>query len=105
MLKLAKLRYDISVAEKAVDDIKDEALGCKVTEGDIAHVIELWTGIPASKVQDNELNKLAGFEDKLREKLIGQDEAISALAAAVKRTRVQISHCLYAKKNHKKWNN
>ena len=48
-------------------------LGCKVTEGDIAHVIELWTGIPASKVQDNELNKLAGFEDKLREKLIGQD--------------------------------
>ena len=89
--KLAKLRYDISVAEKAVDDIKDEALGCKVTEGDIAHVIELWTGIPASKVQDNELNKLAGFEDKLREKLIGQDEAISALAAAVKRTRVQIS--------------
>lgn len=89
--KLAKLRYDISVAEKTVDDIKDEALGCKVTEGDIAHVIELWTGIPASKVQDNELNKLAGFEDKLREKLIGQDEAISALAAAVKRTRVQIS--------------
>lgn len=60
--KLAKLRYDISVAEKAVDDIKDEALGCKVTEGDIAHVIELWTGIPASKVQDNELNKLAGLK-------------------------------------------
>lgn len=53
-------------------------------------LVELWTGIP-SKVQDNELNKLAGFEDKLREKLIGQDEAISALAAAVKRTRVQIS--------------
>ncbi len=89
--KLAKLRYDITVAEKTVDDIKDEALGCQVTEGDIAHVIELWTGIPASKVQDNELNKLANFEDKLREKLIGQDEAISALAAAVKRTRVQIS--------------
>lgn len=89
--QLAKLKYDISVAEKHIEEISDEALGAEVTESDIAHVIELWTGIPASKVQDNELNKLAGLEDKLREKLIGQDEAISALAAAVKRTRVQIS--------------
>ncbi len=89
--QLAKLKYDISVMEKNLEDIKGEALGANVTEGDIAHVIELWTGIPASKVQDNELNKLAGLEDKLREKLIGQDEAIKALAAAVKRTRVQIS--------------
>lgn len=89
--QLAKLKYDISVMEKNLAEISDEALGANVTDGDIAHVIELWTGIPASKVQDNELNKLAGLEDKLREKLIGQDEAIKALVAAVKRTRVQIS--------------
>ena len=63
----------------------------EVTEEDIAHVIELWTGIPASKVRENELHKLADLEEKLSSKVIGQEEAVKALAAAVKRSRVQIS--------------
>lgn len=89
--QLAKLKYDISVAEKDLENVSSDALGGKVTEDDLAHVIELWTSIPADKVQDNELNKLADLENKMREKIIGQDEAIKVLGAAVRRSRVQIS--------------
>ncbi len=89
--KLATVRYDIAKLEKAIRETDESKLKASVTEEDIAHVIELWTGIPASKVQENELNKLADLESKLRSKVIGQDEAVKALAAAVKRSRVQIS--------------
>ena len=88
---LATVRYDIARLEKNLNEIDKEKLTASVTEEDIAHVIELWTGIPASKVQENELNKLADLEDHLKSKVIGQDEAVEALAAAVKRSRVQIS--------------
>ncbi len=89
--KLATVRYNIAKLEKTMNDIDKDALTASVTEDDIAHVIELWTGIPASKVQENELHKLADLEDHLKSKVIGQDEAVKALAAAVKRSRVQIS--------------
>ena len=89
--KLANVRYDIAKIKKDIEAIDKDNLTADVTEDDIAHVIELWTGIPASKVQENELNKLADLEETLKKKVIGQDEAVKALAAAVKRSRVQIS--------------
>ncbi len=89
--KLATVKFDIANLEKELENIDADSLHANVTEEDIAHVIELWTGIPASKVQENELNKLADLEETLRRKVIGQDEAVKALAAAVKRSRVQIS--------------
>ena len=89
--KLATVRYNAAKLEKELNEIDKQTLTAWVTEDDIAHVIELWTGIPASKVQENELNKLAELEEHLASKVIGQDEAVKALAAAVKRSRVQIS--------------
>ncbi len=89
--KLATVQYDIAKLEKEIDEMDTDKLFAQVTEDDIAHVIELWTGIPASKVTENELHKLADLEDKLRSRVVGQDEAVKALAAAVKRSRVQIS--------------
>lgn len=89
--RLATVRYDIAKLDKDLSEIDKDKLTASVTEDDIAHVIELWTGIPASKVQENELNKLADLEAHLKSKVIGQDEAVEALAAAVKRSRVQIS--------------
>lgn len=62
-----------------------------VTEDDVAYVIELWTGIPSSKIKEDELAKLSKIEDKLKSKIIGQDEAVEAVASAIKRSRVQIS--------------
>ena len=89
--KLATVKSEIARLDKSLDDRKEQDLTAEVSEEDIAHVIELWTGIPASKVQENELNKLADLEEQLKSKVIGQDEAVKALAAAVKRSRVQIS--------------
>ncbi len=62
-----------------------------VTDGDIAKVIELWTGIPATKVQESDLKKLVCLEDELNKKIIGQEEATRLVSAAVKRSRVKTS--------------
>ncbi|MDD3261950.1 MAG: ATP-dependent Clp protease ATP-binding subunit, partial [Oscillospiraceae bacterium] len=53
--ELARVRTDISRAQQRVEELKPQALGAPVEEGDLAHVIELWTGIPASRVQESEL--------------------------------------------------
>ncbi|MCH3972439.1 MAG: ATP-dependent Clp protease ATP-binding subunit [Oscillospiraceae bacterium] len=89
--ELARVRTDISRAQQRVEELKPQALGAPVEEGDLAHVIELWTGIPASRVQESELKKLSHIEDTLKQKIIGQDEAVSAVSAAIRRSRVQIS--------------
>lgn len=89
--KLAKLRYDAACLEKKIGEEEKMPLEAAVTEGDVAHVIELWTGIPATKIQENELNKLADLETVLNKKVIGQEDAVKALAAAVRRSRVRIS--------------
>ncbi|MBR3641220.1 MAG: ATP-dependent Clp protease ATP-binding subunit, partial [Oscillibacter sp.] len=57
----------------------------------IAHVIELWTKIPASKIREEEFHRLSGIAERLKAHLIGQDEAVDAVAAAVRRSRVGIS--------------
>ncbi len=63
-----------------------------VTDDDIAKVIELWTGIPASKVKESDIKKLAGLEDALNKRIIGQNEATHLVAAAVKRARVHTNN-------------
>ncbi len=88
---IAKLKSDIVKAEADVESLTQAALDNGVTEADIAKVIELWTGIPSSKIIESDLKKLAGLEESLKKKVIGQDEAISAIAGAIKRSRVQVS--------------
>ena len=57
----------------------------------LAHVIELWTKIPASRIREQEFQRLSQLEARLKEHIIGQDEAIEAVSAAVRRNRVGIS--------------
>ena len=57
----------------------------------LAHVIELWTKIPASRIREQEFQRLSQLEQRLRGHIIGQDEAVSAVSAAVRRNRVGIS--------------
>ncbi|WP_295582164.1 ATP-dependent Clp protease ATP-binding subunit [uncultured Oscillibacter sp.] len=57
----------------------------------LAHVIELWTKIPASRIREQEFQRLSQLESRLKEHIIGQDEAIAAVSAAVRRNRVGIS--------------
>ena len=88
---LAKVREALYKAEQEADALKEEATKAPVTSEDLARVIELWTGIPASKVQEDTLPKLRLLETHLKEKIKGQDEAVALVAAAIRRTRVQIS--------------
>ncbi len=85
-IKAGKLRLHDKMRE-----LEPQALGTEVTGDDLARVLELWTGIPASKIRETELKKVANLEKVLKSKIIGQDEAVELVAAAVRRSRVQIS--------------
>ena len=89
--KLAETRYEIARMEKQAEELAPAAQAAQVEEEDLAKVIELWTGIPASRVQESELKKLANLEERLSAHVIGQKEAVDALSAAIRRSRVQIS--------------
>ena len=89
--KMASIHTELLKAQDQADALRADATEAPVTDEDLAGVIELWTGIPATKVQEDMLPKLSRLEDQLKEKIKGQDEAISLIAAAIRRTRVQIS--------------
>ena len=63
----------------------------QLTMENLAHVIELWTKIPAAKIREQEFQRLSQLEQRLKSHIIGQDEAIEAVSAAVRRNRVGIS--------------
>lgn len=63
-----------------------------LTEEDIAHVIEIWTGIPAADISKNEYEQIDTLEERLKTRIIGQDKAVEAVAKAIKRNRAGISY-------------
>ena len=87
----AKAKAEISSFEAKLPELQKAAADNAVTEEDLAKVIQLWTGIPASKVIESDLKKLADLEANLKVHVKGQDEAVAAVAAAVKRSRIQIN--------------
>lgn len=97
----ARLQYgEIPAAESAVTQAQQKLaevqdgtsfLKEEVTDEDIAHVVSKWTGIPVSKMLEGEKEKLLHMEDRLRERVIGQDEAIVAVSNAVRRSRAGLS--------------
>lgn len=89
--ELAKNHYRIASLEEKLQKLKTEGIFAEVEDKDLAYVIELWTGIPAARIEQNELKKLASLEEVLSKKIIGQDEAVKAVSAAIRRSRVQIS--------------
>ena len=88
---LATVTSELARVDNHLKGFDEANLIAGVTEEDLANVIELWTGIPQSRVRENELLKLKDIEGALKGKIIGQDEAVDALAKAIKRSRVQIS--------------
>jgi len=89
--KLAQLKSEQMQLQAKLTQLEPQALGAEVTTEDVAKVIELWTGIPASKIKESELSKVARLEETLKKKIIGQDEAVELVASAVRRSRVQIT--------------
>ena len=87
--KQALVKSDLEKYKKQAEELYGPASDICVTEKDVAKVIELWTGIPASKVEESELKKLSGLEEALNREIIGQEEATHLVTAAVKRSRVK----------------
>lgn len=90
--KQALVKAELEKYKSMAEGLYGPASNNTVTEADLAKVIELWTGIPASKVQESDLKKLARLEDALNEKIIGQEEATRLVASAVKRSRIHTSN-------------
>ncbi len=89
--KQAILKSNIEQYKNKADALCTVAADNTVTDRHLATVIEMWTGIPASKIEENELSKLAKLEEKLNEHIIGQTSATKLVANAVKRSRVRTS--------------
>lgn len=89
--EIAKIKTQLLNIDEKMKELEPEAVNVQVTEEDLAKVIELWTGIPSSRIRENELAKLHDLEEKLNKKIIGQEEAVKALSSAIKRSRLQIS--------------
>ena len=88
------LQQQIQESEAALEAQKEqngEGLNEQVTSDEIAEVVSAWTGVPVSKMMQGELDKLKGLEGELHKRVIGQDEAVSAVAAAVRRSRAGLS--------------
>ena len=89
--ELATAKAEALQLEMQHNRLEPAALAAEVHSRDLAKVIELWTGIPASKVEQSDLKKLGELESVLKRHVIGQDKACELVAAAVRRSRVQIS--------------
>ena len=88
------LQQQIQDSEAALEAQKQqdgEGLNEQVTSDEIAEVVSAWTGVPVSKMMQGELEKLKNLEGELHKRVVGQDEAVSAVAAAVRRSRAGLS--------------
>ncbi|MBO5358455.1 MAG: ATP-dependent Clp protease ATP-binding subunit [Clostridia bacterium] len=90
--KQAMVKADLEKYKKQANELCEATVSTVVTDMDIAKVIELWTGIPATKVQESDFEKLAQLENALNEKIIGQEEATRLVASTVKRSRVRTNN-------------
>ena len=88
---ISKLKSQLINIDNEIPEVEEKAKDNQVLEADLAKVISLWTGIPASKVEQSDINKLASLDNELKSHIIGQDDAIEKVANAVRRGRIQIS--------------
>lgn len=85
--KVADLRVKSDKLEKEYKALCDDFVPDPITINDISRVVEMWTGIPCQSISESETEKLLHLEDRLHERVIGQNEAVKAVASAVKRSR------------------
>ena len=88
--RIAQLRSQELRLQQELSDLEAKGMP-QLTMDNIARVIEMWTKIPASKIKEEEFKRLSQLEDRLKQHIVGQDEAVSAVSAAIRRSRVGIS--------------
>lgn len=74
-----------------LDDLDKKIENINVEDSDLAKVIELWTGIPANKIEETKFKKLAALNSEMKKRIIGQDKAVDLVCEAIKRSRVQLT--------------
>ena len=89
--KIAELKMNQMRISNRLEELKPQADAAQVTEKDLAQVIEVWTGIPASKIEATEFEKMRSLPEILSARVIGQEEAIKAVSAAIRRSRIHLS--------------
>lgn len=89
--QMSVTKGEIDALAKQIPELTEKAKDNAVIEEDLAKVINLWTGIPVSKVVEGDINRLKDLETRLLEKIIGQDEAVKLVSNAIKRSRIQLT--------------
>ncbi|HVN51230.1 MAG TPA: AAA family ATPase, partial [Acidimicrobiales bacterium] len=91
--QLPELERRIDEATKALDELQasQKMLKEEVDEEDVAEVVSKWTGVPVSRLMEGEMHKLVHLEELLHERVVGQDEAVTAVANAIRRSRAGLS--------------
>ena len=90
--KVAEIKTAIIAAEKEALEAEQARASVVLTTSQLASVVELWTGIPASNITENEFKRVDKLAERLKQRLIGQDEAVDAVARAIKRNRAGIAY-------------
>ena len=89
--QLAELKTERSMLILDKERLDKECESTVMTKQDLAGVVEIWTGIPASNISEEEFERLASLEPSIKSRIIGQDEAVKALSAAIRRSRAGVS--------------
>lgn len=90
--KIANIRSEEMALSDKLRTLESECEKIELSADDLASVVEVWTGVPASTISENEFKRIEGLEERLRQRVVGQDEAINAVCRAVKRSRAGISY-------------
>ena len=90
--KLAKVKSKEIQLSSRLKEVEPECENIVMTEFELASVVEIWTGVPATNIAANEFERLDKLEERLKEKLVGQDAAVNAVARAIKRKRAGVSY-------------
>ena len=89
---IAKIKAKELKLSERLHEIEPECEAIILTKEDLADVIEIWTGIPASSISENEFEKIDKLDENIKKRLIGQDHAVSAVVKAIKRSRAGVSY-------------
>ena len=90
--KIANIRSEELALSDKLRTLESECEKIELSADDLASVVEVWTGVPALTISENEFKRIEGLEERLRQRVVGQDEAINAVCRAVKRSRAGISY-------------
>ena len=89
---LARIKAKELRLAQRLSEIEPDLGKIEMTEENLAQVIEIWTGIPASNISENEFKRIAGLEERLKKRIIGQDQAVESVSRAIKRNRAGVSY-------------